>query len=349
MKITFTKTTFILIIILCLASIDTGSARDRKKRVRRKYRGVVIKKAEPEQSDTVTVDTVTEKIRPADTLPTPVTVPVSDWPGKKFRLLEKTKMFQRFGYELYTSPHFSDEKTAPDTRIEHANHRLKYEVFNGRTITAVAVQKMAGGEYHITFKADTLNLTVYGKTSNGIIEGIALFSDFAAAEKRWKGKIIFSRRRSIEMFDSVASRFSSVRVSTTEPLFVKRIRWGVTPLPPKSLWLIVVRKDGSEGFIPLNYSWTNVLREDDTEKLPWERDIFEHDPRKLYSWEEYIWETIDNHNICTGMTTEQVRFSWGVPKEMQTVTDRDGRKITTYTYSGKTLRFVNDTLKSTVK
>ena len=224
---------------------------------------------------------------------------------------------------------------------------MKYDVFNGRNITATAVKKRPDGEYHITFKTDTLDLTVYGKTSRGILEGIALFSDFAAAEKRWEGKNIFSRRRSIEMFDSVASRFSSVRVSTTEPLFVQRIRWGVTPLPPKSLWLIIVRKDGSQGFIPLNYSWTNVLREDDKEKLPWERDIFEHDPKKIFTWEEYIWETIDNHNICTDMTTEQVRFSWGEPKSRKVEKSSDGKEITTYIYSGKTLKFVNDTLKST--
>ncbi len=324
-------------------SIDTSYAKKRKKKVKRKYRGVVIKKVEQKP------DTLKPAKIKIDTLPDPVTIPVSEWTGKKFRLLEKTRMFQKFGYELYTSPLFSKGRTPADSRIAHANHRLKYDLFKGTTITATAVKKMNTNAYHITFKSDTMGLVIYGKTGNGIIEGIALFSDLGEAGNRWKGKTIFSRRRSIEMFDSVASRFSSVKVSITEPLHVQRIRWGVTPLPPKSLWLMVVRRDGSQGFIPINYSWTNVLREEGTEKLPWVKDIFEHDPRKIYAWEEYIWETIDNHNICTNMTTEQVRFSWGEPKDKKTEKTGDGKEITTYMYSGKTLRFVNDTLRSTVE
>ncbi len=324
-------------------SVDTTYAKKRKKKVKRKYRGIVIKKVEQRPD---TLKPVKKKI---ETFPDPVTIPVSEWTGKKFRLLERTRMFQEYGYELYTSPQFSKGKTPTDSRIAHANHRLKYDLFKGTTITATAVTEMDKNAYHITFTSDTMDLVMYGKASKGIIEGIALFSDYGEAEKRWKGKTIFSRRRSIETYDSVASCFSSVKLSITEPLKVVAIRWGITPLPPKSLWLIVARKNGSRGFIPINYSWTNVLREEGTEKLPWGKDIFEHDPREIYAWEEYIWETIDNHNICTNMTTEQVRFSWGEPKDKKTEKAGDGKEITTYMYSGKTLRFVNDTLRSTVE
>lgn len=340
MKIRSSKLTFFLIILLCLASYETSFAK--KRRRRRKYRGVIIKKVEPKppKPDTVIIK---------DTLPAPVTVPVSEWAGKKFRLLEKTKMFQKYGYELYTSPLFSEDTTPADPRIAHKNHRLKYKVFNRATVIATAVKKMADGEYHITFKANTPQLTVYGKTRKGIIEGLALYGDFEAAEKRWKGKTIFSRRRSIETYDSAQSCFTSDKISVTEPLKVIAIRWGITPLPPKSLWLVIVRPGGFKGFIPINYSWTNVLQTEKTVSLPWEKDIFEQDPRKLFKWEEYIWETIDKHNICTGMTTEQVRFSWGKPKEIKTKKSSDGKEITTYKYSGKMLKFENDTLRSTVE
>ena len=136
------------------------------------------------------------------------------------------------------------------------------------------------------------------------------------------------------------SRLKTV-VST---LKVVSIRWGITPLPPKSLWLIVERENGNKGFIPINYSWTNVLQTEEAAVLPWENDIFEQDPREMFAWEERIWETIDNHNICTQMTTEQVLFSWGEPISRQAGTDRDGNEIITYLYSGKKLVFRNDTL-----
>jgi hypothetical protein len=284
-----------------------------------------------------------------DTLQDTITLltPVSEWKGKKFRLLEKTKMFQKYGYELYISPLFSEDSIPADPKIAHANHRINYGPFKGTTITATDVQKLNDGEYVITFQTDTLNLTVYGRTRKGIIEGIALYSDFEEAEKRWKGKTIFSRRRSIETYDSAQSCYNSIKVSITEPLKVVSIRWGITPLPPKSLWLVVESPHGFTGFLPINYSWTNVLKTEDTDNVPWERDIFEKNPREVYKWEDYIWTTIDKHNVCTGMTTEQVLFSWDNPQNRKTVQDSTGMQVTTFTYKGKILVFENDTLRRT--
>lgn len=342
MKILHPSLILFCALCFCVVTVDSVYAK-KKKNEQKKYRGYVVTKEvkKPPVTDTL--------IKREDTLAEPVFVSVSEWVGKKFRLLEKTKMFQGFGYELYTTPRFSTDTMASDPHLEHKNHRLKYETFVRRTITATKVDPFDKGEYLITFIADTLGLTVYGKTSKGAIEGIALYTDFEEAEKRWKGKTIFSRRRSIETFDSVASRFSSVKVSAAEPLRVIDIHWGITPLPPKSLWLVIERSDGFRGFIPINYSWTNVIREDRLERLPWEKDIFEKDPRILFKWEPYIWETIDKHNICTGMTTEMVRFSWGEPLEIVTGHDDKPPSPILYKYKGTTLKFINDTLLNAVE
>lgn len=338
MSTIFNKLIFIAIALLLLCSCDANYIYRLKYRPRHKKPAVqTVQK--PVIPDTIHRDTTQDSAT--------FITPVSDWNGKKFRLLEKAKMFQKYGYELYTSPLFSEDPQPADSSIAHANHRIKYGPFKGANITATEVKALNNGEYFLRFQTDTLNLTVYGRTRKGIIEGIALYADFEEAENRWKGKTIYSRRRSIETYDSVQSCFNSIKVSITEPLYVKAIRWGITPLPPKSLWLVVQRRDGFAGFLPINYSWTNVLKTGDTDKLPWERDIFEKNPKELYKWEDYIWETIDKHNICTGMTTEQVLFSWDRPQKRNTVQDSTGLRITTFTYKGKTLVFENDTLRRT--
>jgi len=338
MKTVVYKTIPALIILLLLSCFEANFI------YRIKYRPRYKRPAVQTVQKTVIADTVSP-----DTLKDTITLitPVSDWKGKKFRLLEKTKMFQKYGYELYTSPLFSEDTTPADPKTAHTNHRIRYEPFKATSITATDVQKLAEGEFFITFQTDTLNLTVYSRTRKGIVEGIALYSDFENAEKRWKGQTIYSRRRSIETYDSVRSCFNSIKVSITEPLRVAAIRWGITPLPPKSLWLVIQRKDGFTGFLPINYSWTNVLKTEDTGNVPWSRDIFEKNPKELYKWEDYIWETIDKHNVCTGMTTEQVIFSWDDPQSRKTVQDSTGFRITTFLYKGKTLIFENDTLRRT--
>lgn len=332
------KIALLAMIFLFLHCLEVGFVKERNRR--RKHTKESIVKADKKPAEIDTTETDTEKKK--DIIP--AALPIAEWKGKKFRLLEKTKMFQNFGYELYTSPLFSEDTIPADSTIAHENHRLKYEPFNATNITATAVEKMDGGEYRVAFKTDTLQLTVYGKTRKGIIEGLALYSDFDAAEKRWKGKTVFSRRRSIDTYDSTLSRYKGVKMSITEPLKVISIRWGITPLPPKSLWLIVERQNGFRGFIPINYSWTNVLQTEETAVLPWESDIFGQNPKEIFKWEDRIWETIDKHNICTQMTTEQVLFSWGKPISKQAGLDSDGKEITTYVYRGKKLIFRNDTL-----
>lgn len=333
MKILSPKIILIIIIPLCLTCLEIGFVKERNRK-RKPQREPVTK--------TIQKLSETDTVRKEDT--TPGSLPIPEWKGKKFRLLEKTKMFQNYGYELYTSPLFSEDTTPADTNFAHENHRLKYDPFKATNIAATAVEKMEGGGYRVTFKTDTFQLAVYGRTRKGMIEGLALYSDFDAAEKRWKDKTVYSRRRSIETYDSTHSRYQSVKVSITEPLNVITVRWGITPLPPKSLWLIVERQNGFRGFIPINYSWTNVLQTEETASLPWENDIFEQNPKEIYNWEDRIWKTIDKHNISTQMTTEQVQFSWGKPINSYTKIDSEGKEKTIYLYRNKKLTFRNDTL-----
>ncbi len=278
--------------------------------------------------------------RPGAYVETARLIPVSAWPGKRFLLLERVQMFRTFGHHMYTSGAFEDDPQPPRAGLELESHRLAYEPFAGHTLTVTSVEQQSDGEYLVVARLDTLELTVYGKTSRGIIEGLLDTDDLASARKRWQGKTVYSRRRLIDVYDSTASKFTNLRVSILEPLKVFDVHPGIIPLPPKPIWLIVDRADGSRGIIPLHYSWTNVLEEKRSPGMPWEQDIFEANPRDLYPrWEQYAWETIDNHHVYVGMTKEQVTMSWGEPRQVV----QDSARIE-WVYGKSKLTFKADTL-----
>jgi hypothetical protein len=263
--------------------------------------------------------------------------------GKRFVFVEKVAMFRTFGYPLYRSARLDSARSPLDSSIQLDNRRLRYEPFAGTAATVKAVEQHDDGEYLITFTTDTLALTVYGRTRNEIIEGIHPEEDLAAARKRWVGQTVFSRRRLVDTYDSVASKFSTVKVSIREPLRVTTVRWGMTPLPPKPLWLMVRGADSLHGIIPVHYSWTNVPPSKRTGRLPWSGDILEEDPRQN-RWPQAVWEAIDSSKILTGMTHEQVRLSWGEPNESHSRPGEGGETILELVYPGTVLVFEGDTL-----
>jgi hypothetical protein len=124
---------------------------------------------------------------------------------------------------------------------------------------------------------------------------------------------------------------------------VTGVRWGMTPLPPKPLWILVETPSGEKGFIPTRASWVNAMIDSKNNSAPWNDDIMETDPKKLYSWDETIWEAINSHSIATGMNRLQVRMSWGRPKS---VLPSASDKKETWVYSAQSLVFVNDSLVS---
>jgi hypothetical protein len=329
--------------------IEGGKQRRRKKRKDKPSSEVIQKSIKP----AVKKDTV--KSVPKDIPEKAVKdtaklfVPVPEWVGGKFILLEKTKVFRKFGYKLYTSPQLSRSKTPVDPKIELKNHCLKYDPFCKKIVTVTSVEKDGQGEYLGTFKTDTPSITIYGKTADGVIEGLAMVTGLQTAQKRWIGKNIYCRRRYLDIYDSLKTTFTSTKVPVTEPLKVVGVRWGVIPLPPKLLWLIVERSGGFRGIIPVNATWTNVIKFEKQVELPWEHELFDKNPKEIYKWDAYIWETIDKHNIFLGMTPKQVGFSWGEPKEKSTKRDNTGKYITIYKYDGKTLVFENNKLVNTAE
>lgn len=276
----------------------------------------------------------------ADTVAAPPpAVPVAKWKGRAFVLLRKNRMFEKFGYELYVDKGYASRSAA-----SLSNGRLRADLFAGKRMVAQSVTAIGGGERSIVFRLDTLGITVTATTRSGTVEGIAPAGDLDEARKRWLGDTVYSVRRSIDTYDSASARFGSVKVSLGDPLRVTDVVWGATPLPPKPIWIAVQTAGGARGFIPIHYSWTNVLADKRISEIPWEADVLEQDPRKLYKWDEHVWNTIDSHNIFAGMTRSQVRMSWGGPVRVERDSTATEAVVEKWFYDGNTLVFSGDSL-----
>ena len=135
------------------------------------------------------------------------------------------------------------------------------------------------------------------------------------------------------------------KVRITDPLKVVELRWGTTPLPPQPLWLIVEAAGAVRGFIPVRISRTNALSDVKTSGWPWDEDILEQEPKKLYPWDDVIWEAIDNHSILPRMTKSQIRLSWGSPKTIRS-DNRETKGEHWFFDNEQELYFIGDTLVS---
>lgn len=242
-------------------------------------------------------------------------LPVEKWQNKKYFVLRKPPLFRKFGYELYLTSKLSATTAALDTATEAEKHHGRYSLLAGKTLTVTGVEK-AGGEYLVTFSEEKGGRTLFAKTHNGAIEGLARADDLDSATRRWTGKTVYSRRRFIDTYDSVTGAYGRIKVRIQDNLKVTGVSWGLTPLPPKPLWINVETAMHEKGFIPVCMSWANVMTDKIKPGLPWTEELFETNPKELYAWDSLTWVAINGHTIVSGMNKEQVLVSWGQPHKV---------------------------------
>jgi hypothetical protein len=274
-----------------------------------------------------------------------INLSVKQWPGKRFIILSKQKIVQAFGYELYLTPELARSKNKPNPDLETKERRIRCDKFAESIIIAREV-KPSGKDYLVHFIHEPTKISLFGKTNDGALEGLALFDDFYQAQRRWMGKTIYATRRFINRYDSITGNVKTQKVTISDPLRVFEIRWGTTPLPRQPLWLMVETLQGLRGFLPVCISWTNILFGKITHGAPWEEDIMEQDPKKLFSWDDVVWEAINSHSILSKMTKMQVRLSWGLPKTIRKDTVGTAKSELWLFDNEQELHFIGDTLVS---
>jgi hypothetical protein len=248
-------------------------------------------------------------------------VPVTQWVNRKFVVLAKQKLFRQFGYEFYLSKSLAAATAPVDTSIETSKRHLRSDKLAGATLAVTSVEP-AGAEFLVTFTLDQNGRQVFAKTRKGAIEGIACASDLDSATKKWVRKTVYSRRGFIGTYDSATGAYGKITVKIQDKLKVTGVSWGLTPLPPRPLWLLVETAGKEKGFIPAGISWTNTMENEILPQQPWAEELFESNPADLYKWDSLTWSAVNRHTIVSGMTKEQVTVSWGRPHSVVTDTSR---------------------------
>jgi hypothetical protein len=270
-------------------------------------------------------------------------IEVISWTNKKFVLLEKPSIYCNYGYDLYSCPQLEKCRDAVDTALFTKYHRARCDRFAGHSLRVSAIEKR-GAERIVTFKDSAAGKKLYAVTTGGVFHEVAYADDLDSARKRWQDKTVFSARGFITDFQE--GRVASVKVDLRDPLRVTGVRFGLTPLPAKPLWLMVETPVGRKGVIPLCYSWTNVKKALRHEGNPWDDDLFETDPRQVCTADSLTWETMNAHHVNIGMTRGQVRMSWGRPQARDTAEYR-GVPHECWTYEKQLLYFDEKGLKGT--
>jgi hypothetical protein len=270
------------------------------------------------------IDIIPEKIEP------------QQWLNLSFVLLPKPAMFQKFGYEVYRCAD-KNQCSESDTFYLLSSKRIRYDRFAGDTLNVTAVSRDTDGEWLVTLFDKRYSMTLYAHTRKSALTEMVLLKDFEAGYNRWRGKCVFSSKGVISSA-GVNGNLSSVKVRRCDSLMVYEVRYGLSPLPVNPIWLMVKSNNGIEGFIPVRYSWSNVMTDQILEGLPWIDDILEFNPIKKYAWDAVTWELIENHRVTVGMEKAQIVMSWGRPVQKADTTV-NGMKLQCWKYPAQKLYF----------
>ena len=279
-----------------------------------------------------TVGVKTESNQEID--PNMIDIPIEQWVGRKFIFLERMKNLQKYGYEFSGKP-----ELFPDT-----DDQLKYSDHVGKTICVTSTQKRTLSYYLVSFVVEDSDEKIYGKAYKEHVKGIALYSELNNSKERWFGKTIYSKKKKITTYNEKEGRFGEIQVAIDTPLKVKDVWWSLG-LGWDSVWLIVETKSGEQGFIGTSFSWTNHPLDQWTKNRPWEEDVFEKNPREIYTWDNATWDLVNSGKVRIGMNKEQVSLSWGPPQKINKDIYRNSTNEQ-WVYGNQYVYFENDIVTS---
>jgi hypothetical protein len=247
--------------------------------------------------------------------------PILAWSGKRFIFLPRPKSSETSIYDDFTG-------------------RLLPEKYAGRVAKVLSVTDL-GGRALVEFEmeSDGERLRARSYLNKESIKGIALVDDLENARNHWKGKMVWSKGSMISSYNPQTDLLSTLHIKKCSPLKVIDVVAGWDEEKPVRFELETT--DGKRGFIDLNLSGVNVQKE--TRSLGrFEHHLFWEDPRLKNKWSPAVWRSIENSQILTGMTQEQVRLSWGEPDKITRTAAGEE-----WTFPAGVLIFKNGTLAST--
>ena len=251
------------------------------------------------------------------------TVPASKWVGLRFIILPQSKAVQHYGYqELYRD---NDKDFAP----------LPYDEYAGRIFRVVGIGRVDGPDAGTLEEADLQmegdKKIIHGDIDHGCMTDVGPVSDFETARKLYLGKTLWLASDHLSTYDAQKDTsdlpsspawhqaFQDIPLKQYSPVKVLGIVPGWYAGSP--VRFIVQEESGSreepksagvQGYVDVHMSDTNVPKNLQAVNR-FDSTFLESDPRKTYAWSPEIWTALENRKILLGMTSQQVRMSWGEP------------------------------------
>ncbi len=250
------------------------------------------------------------------------TVPETQWVGLRLVILPQSKALQHYGYqELYEDP---KENAAQ----EYAP--LRYEDYAGKIVqvTGIGRGNLPNGDHvdEADLQLEGEKKLIHGDIDQGCMMDVAPASDLENARKLYLGKTLWLASDHLSTYnpekDAAAApgsadwheAFQKVPIKQFSPVKVLDVVPGWYSSAP--VRFVVQGEAGTQGYVDVHMSDTNVpanLRAVDR----FEETFLTSDPRLAYAWPPKVWSAVENKQVFPGMTAQQVRLSWGAPKEVQ--------------------------------
>jgi hypothetical protein len=222
-------------------------------------------------------------------------VPIDSWVGQRFIFLPGPKASESGTYDDFSG-------------------RLVRKKYQGRIAKVISASDFSG-RVHLELEMEDTQERLRAKTlpNKESIKGIALIDDISSARSRWAGQTIWCVMPRLSTYDEQNDLVGSITVKRYSPVQVVDIVAGWDEEKP--VRFLLKTADGKRGFLDLNLSGTNVFKEV-RHLFRMEYYFLTEDPRKTRKWPAHIWKLIEDSQIITGMTAEQVKMSWGEPDKI---------------------------------
>lgn len=265
----------------------------------------------------------------------PNNVPITEWVGKQFVMLETYLAHSMGEYDEFYF--FKKDKY---------RGKVPLQGFSGATVTVVAVEKMPADsytDYLVTFKEDKSGKVFYGQSYKGSFAALGYAEDIQKVKEQWLGKTIYAKERYLHTYDANTGREDhfAIKISKGEPLNVVDVLPGIDKVSP--IILVVKRSNGQTGFYSMHTSLTNLPSDWWNDKVLSRsyEPFFETNPRELYPWGDDIWNNIALGLVNIGWDKDKVVMSWGNPEKKNITTTPNGVSEQ-WVYSDAYLYFEND-------
>lgn len=264
-------------------------------------------------------------------------IPFQCWIGERVIFLPKSKALQTYGYQMFSSGSWP-------------NNKVSYQDVVGKIGTIQKIEKK-GYSTEITVKTNDGStyysrlLNVSEKKGEASIDGIAFLRDIDDARKLYLNKTLWLSNRQIVSYDSENDSFIGKDVKKYSPVKVVDIVAGWYESNP--VRFIIQNEFGIKGFVDVNMSGTNVaaiLRNSNR----FEELFFEQDPRQLYPWNKEIWSSIESSQVFLGMTKLQVLMALGKPHKINQ-TMNQSVTIEQWVYKNKGYLYFQDSLLTSIQ